>query len=178
LFYRHLTESDRKAAKKVIAVEMEKIHQSTTSTRAASSSRLSSVATTNIGTQSTLDVFDEFDRLCGLKPAEKLSVTLKQLSINEEISFFIKAVHSAYDFQRFWITHQATLPRLTILVRRFNICPATSVASESTFSVAGYLQRKQRASLSSSAMRYSIVLKNKTALNKLKPLVSSNNATG
>jgi hypothetical protein len=157
---------------------MEKIHQSTTSTRAASSSRLSSAAATNIGTQSTLDVFDEFDRLCGLKPPETLSVALKQLSIDEEISFFVKAVHSADEFQRFWITHQATIPRLATLFRRFNICPATSVASESTFSVAGYLQRKQRASLSSSAMRYPIVLKNKTALSKLKQLTSSNNATG
>lgn len=156
---------------------MEKLRRPTVLTSIAASSRDSSGATTNVAVQSTFDVFDEFDRLCGLKPAEKLPVGVKQLSIDEEISFFIKAAQAADDFRRFWIIHQSALPRLAALVRRFNICPATSVASESTFSVAGYLQRKQRSSLSSSSMRYSILLKNKTAINKLKELHPANQST-
>ena len=174
LFYRHLTESDRKAAKKAIAVEMEKLNRPTVLSRPVASSCTASVTTTNIGVQSSFDVFDEFDRLCGLERPEKLPVGVKPLSIDEEISFFIKAAQAADDFRHFWRVHQSSLPRLASLVRRFNICPATSVASESTFSVAGYLQRKQRSSLSPSAMRYSILLKNKTAINQLKELHRAN----
>ena len=43
---------------------------------------------------------------------------------------------------------------------KFNIIPATSVASESSFSIAGFIQRKQRSSMSSEMLKCPIVLKN------------------
>lgn len=150
---------------------MAKIGRPTAPSNASGSSRmLHGAAASSVITQSTFDVkvFDEFDRVCGLKSTTESSSGSKRLSVDEEISFFVKAVHSADHFQHFWKQNQTTLPRLASLVRRYNVCPATSVASESTFSIAGYLNRKQRSSLSSTAMRYSMVLKNKNALNKLK----------
>jgi hypothetical protein len=166
-----LNENDRKVAKKLVAIEMAKINRPIAQPSASDSSRmLNGAAASSVITQSTFDVkvLDEFDRVCGLKSTSESSSGPKRLSVDEEISFFVKAVHSADDFQRFWKQNQTTLPRLASLVRRYNVCPATSVASESTFSIAGYLNRKQRSSLSSTAMRYSMVLKNKNVLNKLK----------
>ena len=150
---------------------MAKVHRTTAPSSASASSRMLVAAAASTGvTRSTFDlkIFDEFERVCGLKSTTDSSTGSRRLTIDEEISFYIKAVHTADEFQFFWKHHQSTLPRLSNLVRRYNICPATSVASESTFSIAGYLNRKQRSSLSSTAMRYSIVLKNKNALNKLK----------
>ena len=65
----------------------------------------------------------------------------------------------AQEFETFWNEKQTLLPILSSLVRRFSIIPATSVASESAFSLAGYINRKQRCSLSPTTIRYLMVLK-------------------
>jgi hypothetical protein len=49
---------------------------------------------------------------------------------------------------------------LARLVRHYCIMPMTSVASESAFSMAGYIQRKHRSSLSATTLRYSMLLRN------------------
>ena len=50
-----------------------------------------------------------------------------------------------------------------VVQRTMNI-PGSSVPCESTFSIAGYIRRKERCSLSSAAMRYSMVLKDSARL--------------
>ena len=49
--------------------------------------------------------------------------------------------------------------KLLTKAQRFYIMSATSVASESAFSVAGYIQRKERTRLSSKNLRFTILAK-------------------
>ena len=86
------------------------------------------------------------------------------MSLDEEISSYIKAAQSSNDFRQFWITHSKQLPRLSSLVRRVNVIPSTSITSEALFSVASFLHRKQRSSLSSKTLRYLLILKNRHVL--------------
>ena len=56
---------------------------------------------------------------------------------------------------------------MSAVVKEVCIIMATSCASESAFSVAGYLQRKARSSLSSKALRYSILTKEAPKIEKI-----------
>ena len=53
------------------------------------------------------------------------------------------------------------MPLLSKLVRNYCITHASSVPSDSAFSMANYIQRKQRSSLSSKQLRYQMLLKDK-----------------
>ena len=90
---------------------------------------------------------------------QKQDNILRSLSIKEELSMYVSTYKQSKDFESFWNEKQNMLPTLSLLVRRYSIIPATSVASESAFSVAGYIQRKQRASLSPTTLRYLMLLK-------------------
>ncbi|CAF1290950.1 unnamed protein product [Didymodactylos carnosus] len=57
------------------------------------------------------------------------------------------------------MTVKEEIALLTTIVRRYNIIAATSVASESAFSIAGYVQRKQRASLAPTTLRQLMILR-------------------
>ncbi|CAF0827262.1 unnamed protein product [Adineta steineri] len=85
-----------------------------------------------------------------------------------EISLFTNAIKTNQSFKEFWSTHNQSFPRLVTLVRRYSIVPATSVASESAFSVCGFIARKQRSSLSSRTLRQLLVLKYRKNLLKFK----------
>ena len=61
----------------------------------------------------------------------------------------------------FWKRNSITLPILSDMVRQYGCIPATSVPSESSFSIAGYLVRKTRTSLTSKNLKYSMFLKDK-----------------
>ena len=53
-------------------------------------------------------------------------------------------------------------------MRKTNIICATSCASESAFSIAGYIQRRNRSSLSSQVLRYSIMCKDAAKIEEIK----------
>ncbi|CAF5012681.1 unnamed protein product, partial [Rotaria magnacalcarata] len=95
------------------------------------------------------------------------TATKRPMTLDEELSKYIQAVQSATSFEEFWSSQEKSLPRLSRLVRRTNISPITSVASEALFSVANFLNRKQRSGLSSRTLRYLLVLKNRHLLDKL-----------
>ena len=96
---------------------------------------------------------------CGLKSrAHDGTNSNSSRSIKEEIIFYINKVKNPIRFQDFWIENESEIPHLANLVRSFNIRPVTSVASESLFSMAGYVNRKQRCSLSPDMLRYSMLL--------------------
>ncbi|CAF1514723.1 unnamed protein product, partial [Didymodactylos carnosus] len=105
-------------------------------------------------------LFDNLSVLCGVKRSNGTLrlANKKQLTIDEELCHYVKAVQSATDFRQFWLDNELSLPRLAHLVHQYNAVPATSVASESSFSVAGYICRKQRTSLSPKAVQYSMDL--------------------
>ncbi|CAF3381313.1 unnamed protein product, partial [Rotaria sp. Silwood2] len=95
------------------------------------------------------------------------TVSTRSMTLDEEISGYIEATQSDVNFQEFWVSHEKSFPRLSRLVRRINIIPATSVASEALFSTASFLNRKHRSALSSRTLRYLLILKNRHLLDKL-----------
>ncbi|CAF1359117.1 unnamed protein product [Rotaria magnacalcarata] len=96
------------------------------------------------------------NRLAGIDTHQS---SVKSMNADVEVSFFTNAIKTKENFKQFWSTHRHSFPRLVTLVHRYCLVPATSVASESAFSIAGFVARKQRSSLSSRALRHLLVLK-------------------
>lgn len=97
---------------------------------------------------------------CGLQSLTLSSINSRpNQTIQEEIAYYINKVKIFTSFEEFWTANETVLPSLARLVRSFNIRPATSVPSESLFSVASYVNRKQRCSLSADTLRYLMTLR-------------------
>lgn len=62
---------------------------------------------------------------------------------------------------KFWQKNQPDLPLLSKMAFKYLVSSATSVASESAFSTASYLLRKQRSRLSPNNLCYTMFLKDK-----------------
>ncbi|CAM4976506.1 unnamed protein product, partial [Rotaria socialis] len=170
--YRLISDTDRKAAKKIIFKKLDKsnINHLTSSSSIptlppTTTSSSTTTTTTTALRASKLSPLEKLAAVCG-PTISSTTVTEKFMTLDEEISGYIKAARSADDFQEFWTFYCTKLPRLSNLVRRINVIPATSVTSEALFSVASFLHRKQRASLSSRTLRYLLVLKNRHVLEK------------
>lgn len=88
-------------------------------------------------------------------------------TIREEIAYYIDKVKNYMSFEEFWRSYQFELPCLTSLVRCFNVRPSSSVPSESLFSVAAYVNRKQRSSLSPESLMYSMILRDADIVERL-----------
>ena len=87
-----------------------------------------------------------------IKPIDK--------AIKDELNYYKKEISiNKLDFSNFWKKHSTSLPLSASNVRKFCIIPASSVASESSFSEANLIQRKERSSLSSKNLSFSIVIK-------------------
>jgi hypothetical protein len=153
-----MDDSDRKAAKKLIfrRLNNSSIHLTT----------LSNLRTPQTTTTTKLNALQKLAAVCGrILPTS--TTTRATMTLDEEISTYIKSAISVENFQEFWMEHGKQLPRLANLVRTVNIIPATSISSEALFSVASYINRKQRSSLSSQTIRYLLVLKNKHLIDQL-----------
>ena len=95
-----------------------------------------------------------------------------KLSINNELSAYrswamqefadILEHSKDHDPFGFWYLHGSTLKFLSTLVRNHLVVSCTSVPSESTFSVASYLGRKERSRFSTENLCTSVFLKDKT----------------
>jgi hAT family C-terminal dimerisation region len=109
------------------------------------------------------------NQLAGVGVAQSQS---RPLTIDVEIALFTNTIKTHTSFKEFWIKHRASFPRLVYLVHRYCIIPATSVASESAFSISGYIARKQRLSLSSKTLRHLLVLKYRKNLDKFRSIPS------
>lgn len=126
---------------------------------------------TNISTLSNKYSIKNDDQLnrfltgCGLEPLTISSTSVHlNTTIQQELTYYISKVPTCTTFEEFWTTHERELPCLSVLVRSFNIRPATSVPSESLFSIASYVNRKQRSSLSADTLRYSMILRDSELL--------------
>ncbi|CAF4681243.1 unnamed protein product, partial [Rotaria sp. Silwood2] len=112
----------------------------------------------------SISIMEQFKNACNITSAtdtvtSNSSRTVKPLSLKEEFSMYMSTYKQPIDFETFWNQKQHMLSILTSFVRRYCIIPATSVASESAFSVAGYVHRKQRSFLSPTTLRYLMLLK-------------------
>ena len=74
---------------------------------------------------------------------------------------------SSYTFKEFWTENTEILPLLKSVAIQYCASPATSVPSESSFSVAGHYSRKERANLSNENLRYSMLLRESDEVEKL-----------
>jgi len=105
------------------------------------------------------------NQLAGINPHRS---STRPMSADVEVSLFTNAVKTKENFKQFWATHCHSFPRLVALVHCYCLVPATSVASESAFSIAGFITRKQRSSLSSRTLRHLLVLKYRKNLIKFR----------
>ena len=96
------------------------------------------------------------NRLAG---TDTVTSGLTAIGGDTEVALFTNAIKTKLQFREFWRIHRSSFPRLVLLVHRYCIIPATSVTSESAFSISGFLARKQRSSLSSRTLRHLLVLK-------------------
>ena len=71
----------------------------------------------------------------------------------------VKTVYFKDDFKDFWLKFKSICLTLFNEAIKVNTMCATSVACESCFSIAGYIQRKQRNKLSNDSLRYQLISK-------------------
>jgi len=114
------------------------------------------------------NLLDNFAKICCFDDFESKKIRSKRVkTIKEEIAFFLTNSLAKLDFQTFWKSYSYEIPRLANLNRRLNTIPATSVASESTFSIAGFIIRKERSGMCSRNLKYSLILRDEETLNSL-----------
>ena len=107
----------------------------------------------------------------GLSSAKVNLTTSDEKRIQDELHFYKKQIESnELSFSDFWKKNCSGIPLLSSAVRKYCIIPASSVAVESSFSEANFIQRKERSSLSSKNLRYSIILKSAARSNLFKDL--------
>jgi hypothetical protein len=87
-------------------------------------------------------------------------------NIQQELGYYATTGAPTQDFKSYWNLNQHKLCILSSLVRRFCSSPATSVASKSTFSYANNVQQKQRSSLSSNSLCYTILLRDSDTIKR------------
>jgi len=122
--------------------------------------------TQELNTETKLNGLDSLAMLCG-GSFRNQSNTQKMFSIREELAYFVTSIekynatveNSASFFSDYWRANCSVLPKLAYLVRKYCIIPASSVAIESAFGEGNFIQRKERSSLSSKRLRYSVILK-------------------
>ena len=163
--YNLMSENDRKTAKKLIYKKLNNVSIDHLTVSSSSISSTISKTTTTAAPSFIINPLNKLETICG-HPMFLSVTTRKSMSLYEETSLYIKEAQSAADFKSFWVAHTNELPRLSNLIRRVNVIPATSVTSEVVFSVANFLQRKQCSSLSSKTLRYLVVLRNRQVLEK------------
>ncbi|CAF2180976.1 unnamed protein product [Rotaria magnacalcarata] len=168
--YQYLTDEDIGESERTLLSEFDvtqsfdrlQIDTSVTTTMSMSTSTpLGHQRTQNSTTPQEKLTLDEFFRMCEMPSASNVTTNSikKQLSFKEELCHYMSTAGSSSKFSEYWCQHEMLLPQLSQFVKKYNCIPATSVPSESAFSIAGYLQRKARSSLSSTALRYSMVLR-------------------
>jgi hypothetical protein len=128
----------------------------------------SSSTTSSIVTKTSQTLTDRLKIMVGMSINVKPS---KSLTVEDELILFTQAIQSYKgDFASFWLQYKERFSRLYHVALRVNIIPATSVPSESIFSIAGYVARKQRTSLSSKSLRHLMVLKESHRLDTLRTM--------
>ncbi len=127
-------------------------------------------AESNIESPKNDTKIDAFLRACGsvLDNERNLSSKKRSLTIREEISKYKAAIISNKNpICEFWNLHQSSLPKLASAARKYCIIPAASVPSESRFSIANFVSRKERSNLSSKNLRLTMIAREKSKIKNL-----------
>ena len=127
-----------------------------------------SISSNTTSSLSTLTLTERLMTMVGMTTTRAPLARL--LTVEDELTLFIQSIQLFKgNFSSFWTAHRHRFTRLYRVAQRINIVPATSVASESIFSIAGFVTRKQRSSLTSTSLRYLVVLKESHRLDGLRP---------
>ena len=131
------------------------------------STNSASLATTTSNEKRTNEI-DDFGLACGFKAEDETLSKNKAFTLKQELAFYLTSrQENTSDISTFWRSNSVKLPLLASLVRKYCIIQATSVPSESRFSIANYVSRKERASLSSRNLRFSMILREKPKFEKI-----------
>ena len=114
-----------------------------------------------------LKKINDFELICG-NSLQSNHGHKKPFTIKEEIAYYI-STRTQYELNLtiYWRESSKNLPMLSSLVRKFCIIPSTSVPSESAFSIANFIQRKERSCLSAETLKYSLILRYKGLVKEL-----------
>lgn len=100
-------------------------------------------------------------------PVPKTINKTMKWTIQQELGYYATTGNAKEKFESYWNLNQHKMPILASLVQRFCLSPATSVASEASFSCANYIHRKQRSSLSATNLCYTMVLRDCDIIKRL-----------
>jgi len=93
---------------------------------------------------------------------EERNICSNSLSIEQELAKLSTIPKVQYNScSSFWQINGQGMPQLALLARKYLSMSASSVPSESTFSVSNYLLRKNRLALTSKNIRLTMFLKDK-----------------
>ncbi|CAF2422607.1 unnamed protein product [Rotaria sp. Silwood2] len=160
--YKEMSENDIIDAKKIIMKLMREKANIVSMSMPVQQSKTTTNQTSKEGAK------EKFAKLCGISTTTTTSSTYdRRLSLDEELCYYVQAIADAKQFNTFWIENDSKLPNLANIVRQICAIPATSISSETAFSLSGYLCRKQRTSLGSKSIRHSMILKYRPWLDKL-----------
>jgi hypothetical protein len=101
--------------------------------------------------------YASFKKLCGTYDKPKIVNNISSCIAEELVNFKKSLKNNQNQFEEFWKKNQCSL--LINFVKKYSIIPATSVAVESAFSEANFVQRKERSGLSAKALMFSMCLK-------------------
>ena len=162
-----ISERDKLSAKKLLMTEANVNHNINQGDRPVSKSSISittdarAAINSNTAYVSPVEQIKLFRAKCGIAEPVQVSTKPKTLSLKQEIAKYESFDKNEYSFSSFWRKYEKFLPLLSKMARRYGSIPASSVPSESSFSIAGYSARKIRSSLSGKNLKYSMFLKNK-----------------
>lgn len=167
--YQLISDEDKMSAKKFLQAEVQKMKKNSPIDDPAQHSVPNSPSSPSTANQSTTKKSTTANRLKsfrekgGLVDHSSMSTTAsaKSLTLRQEFAQLEAFDKEDHTFASFWRKHSSALPILSRMARQFGPIPATSVPSESAFSVAGYVARKTRSSLSAKNLKYSMFLKDK-----------------
>ncbi|CAF1514071.1 unnamed protein product [Didymodactylos carnosus] len=160
--YKYLKDDEKREAEKLSFADIQREKAVCTSETSQPSPPSVQSQTTTKKQNSQIDIF-LFIRGLSIDSTAVMDTDKKILFVREELANYVSRVKPDFKFETFWSENKHDLKCLASLVCRYNVIPATSVASESAFSIAGYIQRKQRASLLSSTLKYSMFLRDKVS---------------
>lgn len=156
--YLFLSDDDKKETENIIYNEAKNHRTNSNSSSLSASSQSLTTTSSNIHEENNqLKLIKEFLTSCGVS-IEILSTNHKPSDIKEEIAQHIVMIKHGHSFSQYWDANQDRLPVLSSFARKYNIMCPTSIDCESSFSIAGFIYRKNRSALSPSTLRYSMIL--------------------
>jgi hypothetical protein len=106
-------------------------------------------------------VIKNFLSKCGVGPGNDHMCSSKVLTIEQELAKLSSIPKDEYEFNSFWQEHGKAMPKLAVLARKYLCISASSVPSESAFSISNYVLRKNRLALTTKNVKYTMFLKDK-----------------